>query len=273
MKQLVFDYIYERLAVLKVGVVYTFQQETAYWTNNWTSLLSTFFYTVSVILFVDVIYGNVDLVAGYSRNEMLLFVFNGQIGFYTGWVLIKNLQELSANVNKGNLDLLLVRPIPSLFYVTFRKIKAYSLIRDSLPPMLALAIALNWPALNLNTFNVLAGIVIIFLGVTSAHVMHFLATIPVFWLGESSELIDLSFDSEHNIGKIIPFEGYSHEFQFLFSVILPYAITAGFSTSVMLGKSDPLIMLIASFAIAIVFLVLRQIAWKKALRAYTSASS
>src|SRR3990167_9318864 len=108
--------ISDRAAILKVGIVYTFQQETAYWTNNWANLLSPFFYTLSMVLFIDVIYANVDLVAGYTRNQMLLFLFNGQIAFYTGWLFHKNLQELIVSVNKGSLDLLLVKPMPSLFY-------------------------------------------------------------------------------------------------------------------------------------------------------------
>jgi len=226
-----------------------------------------------MILFIDVIYANVDLVAGYNRNQMLLFLFNGQIGFYLGWMLIKNLQDLAVNVNRGNLDLLLVKPIPSLFYVTFRKIKVYSILRDSIPPMLAVGIVLDWSSLNLQPVSFLVGIVILLLGVTSAHVIHFLATIPVFWLGESNEILALSFDMEHNIGKIIPFEGYGSYFQIAFTALMPFLITAGVSTSVMLGKTKSIPAFGAAVIITLIFLKIRDYTWKKALGTYTSASS
>jgi len=226
-----------------------------------------------MLIFIDVIYANVDSVAGYMRNEMLLFLFVGQISYYSSWLIHSNLRELIEDVNRGNLDLLLVKPTPSLFYVTFKKIKLFSILRDSIPPMMAIAIVTNWSSLNLSFVNVFIGLVIACLGLIVAHVIHFLSTLPVFWLGESTAILELSEHFEYNVGKIIPLEGYGFNFQLVFSTLIPVLISTGFASSVMLGKSNPLLLLIWSLIITAVFLFVRGVSWKKALKAYTSASS
>ncbi len=263
-----------RLRILRASLVFTFQQETAYWTENWANVLSTFFYTVSMILFINIMYSNTDLIAGYNRNEMLLFLFVGQFGFYlSGWLYYSILPSLIRDVNNGSLDFVLVKPVPSLFYVTFRELKVFTIIRDGLPPMVALGLYMNWAELNLSAANFFVGFVIVFLGIMSAHVFHFLFTIPVFWLGESSNLLDMSGHFEHNVGKTVPFEGFGIQLRTLFTTFIPVLISTGVATSVMLGKSRALPMLTLSALVALSFLVIMNVVWKLALRSYSSASS
>jgi ABC-2 type transport system permease protein len=262
-----------RVTLMKAFAIYTFQQELAYSANNWGNVLSTTFYMLSTILFINILYANVDLIAGYSKNQMLFFLFVGQVGFYTLWFVFSNLQEFILDINKGNLDLLLVRPAPTMLFVSFRKIKLFSTIRDAIPPTLALTLAINWNDLALRPVNLVAGIMICFLGLIAVYLMHFIATLPAFWIGESSNILSLSAEVEYNVGKIIPLEGYGKEMKILFGVGVPVLISTGFATSVMLGKSAPTDLLLASMFVVCGFFILRQLLWKVALRAYTSASS
>lgn len=70
------------------NTIYTFQQETAYWTNNWANIISAGFFMISAIMFVDIIYTNVDTVASYTKDEMLFFTLVGEITFFISWNLI-----------------------------------------------------------------------------------------------------------------------------------------------------------------------------------------
>ena len=63
------------------------------------------------------------------------------------------------------------------------------------------------------------------------------------------------------------------DFKFFFSTIFPFLISTGFSTSVILGKSEPLPTLLWGLTVTILMLTVRQFAWNKALKVYTSASS
>jgi hypothetical protein len=46
----------ERLVLLKANTIFTAQRELAYAGSNWASILSTTFYTFSVLIFIKVIY-------------------------------------------------------------------------------------------------------------------------------------------------------------------------------------------------------------------------
>jgi len=263
----------DKLIIIKAVSVYTFQQETAYWVNTWAHVLSTFFYTLSMILFIDVLYTNVNLVAGYSINEMLLFLLVGQSTYYISWLVYSNISNLITDVNNGNLDLILVKPISSLFYILFRKINVFGVLRDSLPPLLLIILKIDWGVFSFTPANLISGIIIALMGIVISLTFHLIMSLPVFWIGESSNIVEFSSHLEYNVGKIIPLEGYQQNYRFLFSSAIPFLISTGISTSVMLGKSNSIIMLVGSLTVMILILNMRKLAWNKALKAYTSASS
>ncbi|OGM18848.1 hypothetical protein A2686_02300 [Candidatus Woesebacteria bacterium RIFCSPHIGHO2_01_FULL_38_10] len=265
--------VINKILLIKAITIYTFQQETAYWANTWAHVLSTFFYMLSMILFIDVVYSNVNLVAGYTKNEMLLFLLMAQATYYLSWTIYGNLIDLVENVNNGNLDLVLVKPISSLFYITFRRIRLFRVAMDGIPPLIFLALAINWSALNISFLPLLIGIIISVMGTVCSLSFHLLATLPVFWVGESRNIVEFTSHFEYNVGKIIPLEGYGKDFKFFFSTIFPFLISTGFSTSVILGKSEPLPTLLWGLTVTILMLTVRQFAWNKALKVYTSASS
>ena len=263
----------QKILLAKAIAIYTFQEETAHWANAWAHVLSTFFYMFSMVLFIGAVYSNVDLIAGYTKNEMLLFLLIAQTTYYISWVVYGNLTDLVDNVNNGNLDLILVKPISSLFYVTFRKLRVFRVVMDGVPPIIFLVLAINWNILDISLIPLLSGVVLSILGVVCSLSFHFLAALPVFWVGEARNIIEFSAHSEYNIGKIIPLEAFRKDFKFLFSTIFPFLISTGFSTSVILGKSQVVPILLWGLAVTIIILFIRQVAWNKALKVYTSASS
>jgi ABC-2 type transport system permease protein len=273
MKQAVFNPITKRFSILIANLKFTYQIETAFRINNWANVLSTCFYTLSMILFLDVIYSNVKDVAGYSRDEMFLFMFVGQTAYYVSWIIHGNFRELISDVKSGGLDMLLIRPVPSLFYVTFKKIRIFSFLRDSVPPMIVLSLAINWENLHFTSGSLFAGFIIGILGIIATHIFHFLATIPVFWFGESESILSLSEDLEYNTGKIIPFEGFDKKTQFLFMTLIPFLISTAISTGVMLHKLPILPSVIAAMLVTVGGIFVRQYSWNLALKAYSSASS
>lgn len=262
-----------RVTLLWANTKFTYQRETAYRANNWANVLSTVFYTISMILFLDVIYGNVTNIAGYTRDETMLFMFMGQIGYYTSWIIHANLKELIEDVNSGNLDMLLTKPVPALFYITFKKVKIFAVVRDCVPPMIVLTLAINWNNISLNPLTAITGILILCMGLICAHVIHFLAAIPVFWLGESTAILEMSEEFEYNTGKIIPIEGFSTNVRLFFTTLVPVMVSAGVSTSVLLGKTPIFPTSISVLLVTLGALSVRQYVWHKALKAYTSASS
>jgi len=268
------EFIRERWVLLKANILFTAQKELAYAGNNWTSFLSTFIYTIAMLVFIKVIYSNVQSLAGYSYNEMLLFFLVSQTTYY-GNILVSNnsLNDVIPDVNNGNLDMILVKPVPSLFFLMTRSISIVTVITNAVPPILAIVFSIHWHSFNFTLLEIIIGILVWIMGLIVLQTIQLLGTIPVFWFGESDQILDLAVNTSTAFGTMIPLQGYSMNLQKLFSTILPILISSGFTASILLGKSNPIHLLIWAFLGAAVSLFVENIVWKLALKHYTSASS
>jgi ABC-2 type transport system permease protein len=266
--------IKERLVLLKISAIFTAQRELAYAANNWASILSTTFFTFGVLISINVIYSNVQSVAGYSHNDILMFFFVSQMTYYANWIFtIRSLNDLIPDVNKGNLDLVLVKPVPSYFFLMTRTISLVRITTEAIPPILAISFSMNWQSLNISISTAIIGVGVWILGLIALQALQVISALPVFWFGESENILDLTTSGVTASGNMIPLEGYSQSLQWILGTIIPMLIATGFTTSVLLGKSNPLFLLSWAIIVTSVFVILRNVAWKFALRHYTSASS
>jgi ABC-2 type transport system permease protein len=259
-----------RINLLKINTVFTFQEQTAYIGENLASILSTTFYSISAVLFINILYSNVNTFAGYDKNQMLLLLLTGQLGFYILWIWSSNNTEgMIEDVRSGDLDLLLTKPVPSLFYVTFKKISLVRRLKDGLPNLLIIAYLINWNELVLTNF--FAGFIIFLFGQVAWHFFRFLFALPVFWQGQSTNIYMISGSLGET--KNIPFEGFPGKLRFSLSTIIPTLLTSTIVTSVILGKANPYEMILLSGVVAFIFFILGILGWNLALKNYTSASS
>lgn len=266
--------IRKRIDIFSAGSLFAFRKEVAYSGNNWAGIISTTAYTLSMLLFVNIIFANTKQIAGYSHNEMLLYFFMGQLTYYSNWHLsMTNIYELISDVNKGNLDMVLMKPVPALFYLTSRNIGGLRMFMDGFPPTLAIILSINWPSLGITPTNLIYGIFIFIFGSIALHVFQFLAALPVFWLGESENIVDLAGFIGAGSGSMIPFEGFTRPIQIVFGTIIPVLIATAFSASALLGKTNSQFLFFWAFIIALLAVIIRNIAWKIAIKNYTSASS
>lgn len=261
-----------RLQIIKANIVNSFQHETAYFAENWSNFLSTLFYTLALLLFVNVLYSNIKTFAGYTKNEMMFLVFIGQLGFYIGWGLFsESIEILNDDIQKGSLDFILIKPVPSLFFVTFRWFPLVSMLRDSVPTMIVIFYLIDWKSLALSAVNIWPGIFIFICGQVLWHCIRFLLVLPAFWFGNAKAVYSIAYTLSET--HDLPLEGYTKSMRILFTTILPIIILAAVSGSVMLGKSNGPVMALWSFAVTCIFVFIINVLWKIALRNYTSASS
>jgi len=84
-------------------------------------------------LFYKVLILKFNNIAGYGFNELLLLNLFGQIFYYSSFGFFKkNIDNLINGVKRGTLDFVLLRPIPSLFYISFKSLPLVSTFRDSI---------------------------------------------------------------------------------------------------------------------------------------------
>jgi ABC-2 type transport system permease protein len=230
---------------------------------------------VTNVLFIDIIFNNVDSVAGYSRDEILLFNLYSQIWFFVLYFnFTRNIEIFIQSVNNGQLDLILTKPINSLFYILLRNINTIAVLRNAIPSILILIISIDWNNINITEGNLIASILIAILGIIISICINFLAALPVIWLGYNQAIMDIVFMIEDNSGHSnFVYEMWSEFWRFFFTIIFPTAIASGLATSVVLGKQPALQMLLLTVLVTIMFLFITVIAWRKSIRSYSSASS
>ncbi len=176
-------------------------------------------------------------------------------------------------VNTGEIDIWLSKPIPHLFYLSLRRISILSVIREVVPALFFLGLMINWENLNISFQSFVAGVVIFLLGQIAAYCLSVLSCLPVFWLGRNEHIYNTVRTLQWLGRKEVPFEGFPQSLQLIFTSFLPIIISAGLSTSVFLNKSEARLAIIYTSGIVIVFAVIKEYFWGKALKAYSSASS
>ncbi len=264
--------IKDRFSLLKTNAINSYHVQTAYFADNWASVGSTVFYTLTMFLFVKILYSNVQLFAGYTYDEMILLLLFGQLNFYSDWLWsTNNIGAMIDSVRTGELDLVLSKPIPSLFFITFRDISIVNRIKDGLPSLAILSSLLNWSNIHTDLLRVFLAFVVFTCGQICWHCFRFLFALPVFFVGQSNQIFQISGTLGEN--NDIPYEGWGDKLKFVFTAIIPSLMTAQMAVSVLLGKSNPLYMVILALVVTIVFLILKHIGWIIALRNYSSASS
>jgi ABC-2 type transport system permease protein len=266
--------IRERVILVRSSITFNLQVETMYWTDLWGNFLSTIFYTLATVVFFDIIYSNVTYFATYSRAEMFFYLFIGQFVFYTLWgVSYTAIDSLVDDVRSGDLDLVLLKPIPVLFYIETRRIYIIRTLRDAIPPMVVLAFVVPWHELQFSLITVLSGIPVFIMGMICLHIFMLIFSLPVFWVGESRSIFNLAWTGYTFTDGRIPYEGFGSLLKVAFTIVFPILWATGVTVSVMLGKSDPLLMISVCAAVTVIFVWIRSWLWKKALRNYSSASS
>jgi ABC-type uncharacterized transport system permease subunit len=274
MKLLVFEEIKVRWVILKANTLFSFKEALAYSLNNWGGLASTIVYMLTYLVFLSAIFGRVKSLAGYNYSEVLLFTLVGQLNFYLSWVWsVTNIDKLGESVKTGGLDLILTKPLPALWYVTFQKVNLFMLVFEMWPATLPLLYLLFK---NMNFFisvrGLLLGVITFFAGHIALHCFQFCISLFSFWTGEYKSLNSLSYQLAF-FGDAIPLEAYPKAVIGLGVSVIPFLINTALTTSFILGKTTDVRWVWFSLAVMALFLVIKKIAWEKALRAYSSASS
>lgn len=261
-------YIKLSLSFLKYG----FRNDTAYIGNFWAELLSTFFYVITFIAFINLLYAKVGAIGDYTKNDFLFMTLIGQFTFYT-WatVFFSSMTKLIANVRLGSFDYLLLKPISSKFISYFSSFRPLQAIFVSLPNIILFCILIDWGALDVSIQNLIMGAVVWVSAMLVLNTIMMFLAYPVFTQGDANDLLNTSY-SQFSITEI-PYNILPKYMQFAGFTILPSLLATSGTAYVMLGKGSNIIIFIGSIIAAIVAVSIFNVLWQKALSSYTSASS
>jgi len=243
---------------------------TMYRANFWLMLIQSIINSLMTLLSVEFIYGSVDSIAGWSKDEMIVLICTSLIvnQLYRG-IIHFNQNRFVSGVGSGGFDKMLLRPINLLFQVNTGPIHISGLL-SILAPVVILLMQLSTLEAQVSVARVGLYLLFIFNGVvTLASFMLLLYTLA---------FVFIKVDGINNIYYLMmdiankPQEMFGKEFLYGFLFIIPAIPLANAPASVLLGRSNG-VQLAIYLGIGLVFFLLSALAMNKGRRQYTSASS
>jgi ABC-2 type transport system permease protein len=222
------------------------------------------------LLFIEVVFGKVGPVAGWSRHEM--WVLYGSFLVLESLcygVLGPNMWRFSTMVRDGSLDLALTRPVNTQFLVSLRYLDPNGVL-NALVGLALVGAGLwkveHWPSLA----AWLLWLALLACGFVMAYAIWFLCVTISIW-AIKLEGISVVFDPLMQVARF-PLQIYPQRMQWVLLTILPAAFLTTFPAQALLGRASAAVLLPA-LALAAFLLFCSHRFFNFALKYYGSASS
>ncbi|MEH7185787.1 ABC transporter permease [Bacillus subtilis] len=223
------------------------------------------------IMYLIVIYNLEITIIGYSADEIFLYVgtFSIITAFYTGFIMI-NFYEIPNNIKKGDLDLLIIKPVSLQFMLTLRKIDFSMILSNFLGGTAMVIMAILKLNIDLTFSYFLGYILLIFLGVIVAYTLFLIPQLLSFWIIETKAIFNIS-DKAWDFNTM-PMVIYTKIIQRIGIFLIPIFTISNFPSMFLVGKISNTL-LIWAYIVPIILFVLVRIFWNYAIKNYSSASS
>jgi ABC-2 type transport system permease protein len=227
------------------------------------------FYIVN-ILFFKIIYLHIPMLAGFSEEQMMIFISSFLLlDAFVMTFLANNIWWLPIYINRGDLDYYLLRPVSTLFFLSLRDIAVNSFINLVMAFGILIYSFGNYhqpiPLVNCLYYGIF-----LFVGVILYYAVRMMFIIPVFWTHSARGWDDLFYGIEQTMQR--PIDIFSGKFKRLLMTALPLGVIVSYPVK-MLMTPDPLPLAIYMGSLVLIFYGIFIFFWKKGIENYSSASS
>lgn len=232
-------------------------------------VMDVLFYAVNLAFFT-ILYRHTALLGGWDLDQVYVFICGYMlVDALHMTVFANNLWWLPIFINRGDLDYYLVRPVSSLFFLSFRDFAANSFLNVLIAGALVIWSLTRYPA-ELGVGRVLVFLGFLMLGTVLLYLMRLAFLIPVFWMHSSHGLQETSW-ALTRLGER-PVQIYRTWLRLALLTVLPLGFVASVPAEVLFEGLSPLRLVQAAAVTAglVLFVVW---SWRRGLRAYSSASS
>lgn len=245
-------------------------RETHYRANFITIAFVGLMETVVTILPMVLVYSYADDVAGWGAGEALALVglFRIAISLYA-LIVGEGIFKLSEDVQSGNLDLILVRPIHAQFYITFRHV-SFGQIANVLVGIGVFGIGLSQASIRWTLEGVLqaaivfgCGLILLGVAISAGSYIAFRAT--------TIEGLPMVLQDIAEMGRY-PISFYPVAARVFLTGVMPVAFVTTFPIEALRGTFGWEMCAIAIAFATVAFTGLRWW-WNNSVRHYASASS
>jgi len=236
----------------------------------WFRILMDITYYLVSIFFFQVIFLHTGLLAGWSEQEVMIFIATVFIVDGLHMTLFSsNMWWLPIYVNRGDLDYYLVRPVSSLFILSLRDFAVNSFINLFMAFVFFLWAISRYEG-SMELINFVVFFLLIINGTLLSYLVRMLFLLPVFWThsvrGFETIYWPMTRLMERPDGI---FFGWTRT---TLLTILPFALMASIPARMLFEGVDYPIMIYSLCVSAVLFSAVI-ILWSAGLKSYSSASS
>ena len=231
--------------------------------------VDSIFYGIQFFFF-SVIYSYVEALGVFTKEDIIVFLIITFLSdtfymfFFSG-----NVFNINRFMVKGDLDFILLKPVPSQFFVSFRFVKSYAII--SLIILIAILIKLLLEySQSIFIINIIFFIISFLIGQVLWYSVEFIISSSCFWFKNFSVAGWLS----HEILKFAtrPDSIYTGVLRKILFSFVPMIMISSIPTRFLL-YGPQIEYLLGQCIVTMVFLILSCFIWRKGLIRYESASS
>lgn len=218
---------------------------------------------------IFLIYGQVNQIGSWDRNEMLLLVTVFCIASSLfKMVFGQNFYLISNYIRKGELDPILLRPINTKFLLLTRFFKFDQIPRLIVFLLLCFKLAAEINS-NISVANYIVGFIIMIVGIMGILYFTLAVFCFVFWKPRAWNIWEITNTVRDLAEK--PIDVYPKSIIAVFYII-PLAAYAMIPTLILMGQAT-LLQVVLAVGSPIFFYLISKFVWKEGLKQYESASS
>ena len=244
--------------------------ELEYKTNILIDLITAIFSLIGSVFLMSIFFQHNGSIGDWKFEEALIIqsIFTILNGITNTW-FNPNLTEIVKHIREGTLDFVLLKPIDSQFFISFKKINPSGFLEVILGIFLLIfCIKINQIDLNLS-FLILSLITII-CSICILYSLWFFISTTTIWFVKTWNATEV-LRSFLYIGRF-PLNSFSLSLRIFFSVFIPIAFITTIPSEVFLGLSQSWKILL-EVIVTLLFLITSRKFWLFALKFYSSASS
>jgi ABC-2 type transport system permease protein len=263
------------MAIARYARVYWVQiknnwvREAVYRTNFLTSIIADVVWMFVEMSLFTVIYANTPTLAGWTQPQVFFFLgmFFASDALFTTFFQ-RNFWNFGDLVNKGELDILLTKPIHPLFLALTRFISMTAVFNIILGGVILVRYA--GPAGFEGGWHWLLVLPWLGIGLLTAILMRFAISVPIFWTDRGFAFQYLYYQFFAFATK--PDTLYPKVIRYVILTAMPFAFIGSIPARALLHGLEPLEYGMVAVVLA-AFFALNTFLWRRGLKRYQSASS
>jgi ABC-2 type transport system permease protein len=248
-----------------------FMSQMEYRANFMSGILMEAGYLFAKIMYVIVAYRAGREIAGFGPDEIIVFVgtYVAITGFYAG-LLATNLFQLSDLVRGGSFDLMLVKPINTQFYATFRRSEIGALLFDTVAGIAMVAVGLARIGAGFSILGIFGWALFAASGAAVGYALWVIPISFVFRIVRADAIAGFAdaFWDFNNVPMIV----YGKWGRAIGMYAIPIFVVTNFPALFALGRMSPL-NFIWGLAAPVIFCFIASLFWRSGIKHYESGGN